>query len=89
MEIVMLRLGSFDFRLRAGVKLRRLEKQLVAAVRRGGGVVSVPVADGSNVDAVVGPATSIAIERRQAPEFSDAAEAREPRIECDDFTLAN
>jgi hypothetical protein len=88
MEIVMLRLGTLDFRLRGGVKLRRLERQLVAAVRRGGGVVKLPVIGDADVDAVVGPATPIAIERRQASDV-DAAEAREPRVECDDFNLAS
>jgi hypothetical protein len=84
MEIVMLRLGDMDFRLRAGVKLRKLEKRIVAAVRRGGGVVKLPVEGGAAIEAVISAATPITVERREAEPAVDPRDAREPQFDCGD-----
>jgi hypothetical protein len=63
METVTLRLGDLSFRLRSGVNVPALERRLVTAVKKGAGVVRLPMSGGGEVDAVVSSGLAVVVER--------------------------
>ena len=78
-------LGPHRYALRAGVSARRLENRIVAAVRRGAGIVRLPLASGDEIDAVVTPAVPILVERGRACADAEASSLLEPPVEWPDF----
>ncbi|WP_344791684.1 hypothetical protein [Gryllotalpicola daejeonensis] len=76
-----------SFHLRAGVSVRTLEKKLVAAARKGAGVVRVPLSDDGEVDAVVTPTVPIALERHHFERVSTRRDGREPAVGWSEFEL--
>lgn len=76
MNAVIVTLANRSYFLRHGTSVRRLEKHLIAAVRRGAGIVRLPLANGPEVHALVSPATPVTIEvapERPAPAPRTAA----------------
>jgi len=74
MDTLTLTLGDMRFVLAPGTPRRRVEKRLAAAMRRGAGVVRLPLAGGGEVDALVTAAVPVALERRPVvePERGDS-----------------
>lgn len=77
-------LGPHRYALRAGVSARRLENRIVTAMRRGAGIVRLPLASGEDVDAVVTPAVPVLVERATC-EGGASRELLEPPVDWPDF----
>jgi len=69
MNSVTVTLADHSYALRSGTSIRRLERSLVAAARRGAGIIRLPLAAGREIHALVSPATPVTIE------FADASRA--------------
>jgi hypothetical protein len=77
MTMYRLTIDGRTFTVRDRRMLARLKRALVAAIRRGGDFVSIPMAPSSDVDVLVSPATSVRVERatleEPVPDHEDAA----------------
>lgn len=80
MHALAVTLGSHRYLLRPGTNVPRLERRIVAAMRRGAGVVRLPLATGGEVDAVVTPGVPVFVERLPTSR-PDAESADEPAVD--------
>ncbi|MFC4242683.1 hypothetical protein ACFOYW_04795 [Gryllotalpicola reticulitermitis] len=85
MLALTLTLGPNHYALRSGTSARRLEKRIMTALRRGAGVLRLPLANGDHVDAVVSPGLPVFIERRHVTRGATIVE--EPPVDWPSFGL--
>lgn len=89
MNSVTVTLANRSYALRAGISVRRLEKSLIAAVRRGAGIVRLPLAAGPEVHALVSPATPVTIEFSSSPQSASVTDCDEPGSPADGTAWAD
>lgn len=85
MTALTIMLGPHRYALHADTSPRQLESRIVAAMRRGAGVVSLPLATGGTVDVVVTPHLPVLLERAQ-PSL-EVQTGAEPAIDWPSFDL--
>jgi hypothetical protein len=76
MHTLTVTLGPKAFTLKHGTSIRKLERRIVSALRRGAGVIRLPLAGGGSIDAVVSRGLVLTIDRRETGQM-DAAAAQE------------
>lgn len=79
MLALTLTLGPNRYALRVGTSARQLEKRIVSAMRRGAGVIRLPLASGEKVDAVVTPGLPVLVERTHVSKRAE--ETGEPAVD--------
>lgn len=79
-------LGPHRYALRTGISARRLENRIVTAMRRGAGIVRLPLASGDDVDAVVTPAVPVLVERTHPVVSAVPVTAPEPPVDWPEFS---
>lgn len=87
MHALTVTLGPHSYPLRPGTNARRLESRIVAAMRRGAGIVRLRLATGDEVDAVVTPGLPVLVQRAREIAPTAPAEPRVdwPEIDCGQF----
>ncbi|GAA4167079.1 hypothetical protein [Gryllotalpicola koreensis] len=68
MHTLTVTLGLTAFTLKPGTSVRKLEKRIVSALRRGAGVIRLPLAGGGNVDAIVSRGLMVTVNRQETPQ---------------------
>ncbi|GAA4191342.1 hypothetical protein GCM10022288_21970 [Gryllotalpicola kribbensis] len=89
MHTLTVTLGLTAFTLKPGTSVRKLEKRIVSALRRGAGVIRLPLAGGGNVDAIVSRGLMVTVNRQETPQpeagAAQEAWAAEAALDLDEW----
>jgi len=76
MHTLTVTLGPKAFTLKPSTSIRKLEKRILSALRRGAGVIRLRLAGGESIDAIVSRGLLITVDRHESGHM-DAASAQE------------